>query len=52
MRTMNAESMIIANGGKYRYMCDNCGKKFALKTGFQIHNFLVHILTADYIRLK
>ncbi|MBO4877557.1 MAG: hypothetical protein J5501_06105 [Ruminococcus sp.] len=40
MRNMTAETMMQANGGKYRYMCDSCHAKF--RTGAFM---VIHILT-------
>ena len=48
MRKMNSEEMMQVNGGRYRYVCIVCGKKFRTSLVATIHGQFRH--GWEYIR--
>ncbi|MBO4877560.1 MAG: hypothetical protein J5501_06120 [Ruminococcus sp.] len=42
MTKMTTETMMQANGGKYRYRCSRCGRKFRTWIAIKIHNAVHH----------
>ena len=50
MRTMTSNEMMQANGGKYRYRCIYCGKKFRSSFGKTLHTMLTRHNSFAYVK--
>lgn len=51
MNIMSAETMLQANGGKYRYKCTRCGSKTRSVVGMILHIATYHLGNASWRKI-
>ncbi len=51
MRTMTTAQMMEANGGRYRWKCSYCGRKFMTKLATRIHCIFHHEVSSWPVRV-